>query len=133
MIVRAIDLRNSITTGTTCSSAGRGDQDATIKVADLGGRACDVVLYAGLQLLSSAANGIKIFLQANSSSGYTTLNPTGADLVAFTSRACRDSQWAQVTWNCASATSTNRRFYRAAWQQTCAQTNNWLLAMSLGE
>ena len=36
----------------------------------------------------------------NSSSGYTALN-TGTDLVAFTSRACRDSQWAKIAWNCA--------------------------------
>ncbi len=128
MIVRAVALKDAIATGTTCACTGPGEG----VVADLGGRACDVRFYGGLQLLSSAANGIKVFLQANSSSGYTALN-TGTDLVAFTSRACRDSQWAHVPWNCASATSTQRGFYRAAWTQTCAQTNNWLAAVSVGE
>src|SRR3972149_648605 len=78
------------------------------------------------------AGGLKAWIQGNSSSGYTALN-TGTDLVAFTSRACRDSQWAKLVWNCASATSTERGWYRVAWQQTCAQTNTWLAAMSVGE
>ena len=128
MIVRAIALKDASITGTTCACTGAGQGT----VADLGGRACGVTLYAGLQLLSSTAGGLKALLQANSSSGYTALNP-GTDIVAFTSRACRDSQWANIPWNCASATSTQRTFYRAAWTQTCAQTNNWLAAMSLSE
>lgn len=128
MIVRAIALKNAIVTGTACACTGPG----ACTIVDLGGRACDLPIYAGLQLLSSAAGGIKVWIQGNSSSGYTALN-TGTDLVAFTSRACRDSQWAKIAWNCASATSTQRGFYRAAWTQTCTSTHNWLAAMSVGE
>lgn len=137
MIVRAIVLKDGTTrgvgndagtAGTVCACTGPGAGT----VADLGGRACDVALYAALQVLSSTAGGIKALVQANSSSGYTALN-TGTDLVAFTSRACRDSQWANIPWNCASATSTDRRYYRGAWSQTCGQTNYWLTAVSVGD
>ena len=128
MIVRAVALKDATSTGTACSCTGPG----ACTIVYLGGRACDVPIYAGLQLLSCTASGIKVWIQGNSSSGYTALN-TGTDLVAFTSRACRDSQWAKLVWNCASATSTERWWYRAAWQQTCSQSNNWLAAMSVGE
>ena len=138
MIVRDIALRDASGTGTACACQGAGSTAASTAsnysdagtVVDLGGRACDVVLYAGLELLSSAAGGVKVFVQANSSSGFGSLN-TGTDLVAFTSRACRDSQWSSIPWNCASATSTNRSFYRSAYTQTCTSTNNWLLGVSV--
>lgn len=128
MITRSVVLKDASTTGTTCSCTGPG----ACTIVDLGGRACDIVVRVGLQLLSSTANGIKHWLQANSSSGYTALN-TGTDIVAFTSRACRDSQWASLPWNCASATSTHRGFYRVAWQQTCAQTNKFIIGVSLDD
>ena len=128
MIVRAVALKNAMATGTACSCVGAGQGT----VAALGGRACDVNVYASLQILSSGVDGIKVFLQANSSSGYTALN-VGVDVAAFTSRACRDGQFQFVPWNCASATSTHRQFYRAAWTQTCTDTVNWLGAISVGE
>lgn len=130
MITRAIVLQNATTTGTTCSCTGAGAACGLGVIKDLGGRACDVTLYGAIELLSSTVGGIKIFLQANSSSGYTALN-TGTDLVAFTSRGCRDSQLQKIPWNCASATSTQRGFYRLAWTQTCAQTNLFLGAISV--
>ena len=138
MIVRAIALKNASVTGTACACQGSGTTAVSTAgnysdagtVVDLGGRACDIVLYAGLQVLSSGANGLKAFLQGNSSSGFGTLN-TGTDLVAFTSRACRDAQLQRIVWNCASATSTDRRFYRSAFTQTCTDTNKWLLGMDL--
>lgn len=125
-LVRLVVAKNASQTGTSCACTGAGQGT----VVDLGGRACDVTLYAGLQILSSQAGGVKPFLQANSSSGFTALN-TGTDVVAWTSRTCRDSQWSNIPWNCASATSTDRKFYRAAWTQTCAQTNKWLLGFSV--
>lgn len=125
-LIRLIVAKDASQTGTSCVCTGAGDGT----VVDLGGRACDVTVYAGLQILSSTANGIKPFLQANSSSGYTALN-TGVDIVAWTSRTCRDSQWAKIPWNCASATSTQRNFYRAAWTQTCNQENKWLLGFAV--
>ena len=128
MIVRAVALRDASGTGTACACSGAGQ--GTIR--DLGARGPDgPALHAALQVLSSQAGGIKVWIQANSSSGYTALNPTGADVAAFTSRACRDSQWQKIPWNCASATSTDRKFYRAAFTQTCTQTNNWLSAVSV--
>ena len=126
MITRAGALKDAVATGTTCACTGAGQ--GTIK--DLGGRAAGVVVRAGLELLSSTAGGLKALIQYNSSSGYTASN-TGTDLVAFTSRACRDSQFQAIEYNCASATSTDRKFYRAAWTQTCAQTNTWLAAVSV--
>ena len=140
MIVREIALKDASQTGTACACQGAGSTAASTAsnysdagtVVDLGGRACDVNLFAGLQLLSSVTGGLKAWVQANSSSGFGSLN-TGTDIVAFTSRACRDSQWAYLTWNCASATSTNRNFYRSAFTQTCTSTNKWLLGMSLTE
>lgn len=126
MIVRAIALKNATETGTTCSCTGAGE--GTIK--DLGGRACDVTLYGGLEILSSVGNGIKVWVQANSSSGYTALN-TGTDIIAYTSRTCRDSQFQRIPWNCASATSTDRKFYRLAWSQTCNQEQKYLGAVSV--
>lgn len=125
-VVRLIVAKDASTTGIVCACTGPGDGT----VVDLGGRACDITVYAGLQILSSTAGGVKAFLQANSSSGYTALN-TGTDVVAWTSRTCRDSQWSKIAWNCASATSTNRRYYRAAWTQTCNQTNKWLLGFAV--
>ena len=122
MIVRAVALKNASVTGTACACTGASQGT----IVDLGGRACDVVLYAGLQILSSNAGGVRVWLQGNSSSGFTALN-TGTDLVAFTSRACRDAQLQRIAWNCASATSTHRSFYRAAWSQTCTNTDLWLL------
>ena len=138
MIVRAIALKNASVTGTACACQGAGSTAASTgsnyseagTVVDFGGRARDLVLYAGLQILSSGLNGLRAFLQANSSSGFGSLN-LGTDLVAFTSRACRDAQLQRIPWNCASATSTNRGFYRAAYTQTCTDTNKWLLAMDL--
>lgn len=126
VITRAVALKNASATGTACACTGAGQGT----ISDLGARADGAALRAGLQLLSSAAGGIKIFIQANSSSGYTATNP-GTDVAAFTSRACRDSQWAHVPWNCASATSTQRQFYRATWTQTCTSTHNWLAAVSI--
>lgn len=131
MIVRAIAMQNASATGTACACSGVGGSCGTGPVKDFGGRARDISVTAGLQVLSSAAGGVKVFLQANSSSGYTALNPTGADIVAFTSRTCRDSQWQKIPWNCASATSTDRKFYRAAFTQTCTSTFKWLAAMSI--
>lgn len=138
MIVRAIVLKDASVTGTACACQGAGSTAASTAgnyadagtVVDLGGRACDVVVRAGLQILSSVAGGVKVFLQANSSSGYGSLN-LGADIVAFTSRTCRDSQFQRIPWNCASATSTNRQFYRSAFTQTCTSTNKWLAAISV--
>jgi hypothetical protein len=130
MIVRAVALKNASVTGTACACTGFGQGT----VVDLGGRACDLVLYAGLQVLSSGADGIKVFIQANSSSGYFTggtCNNPGTDVAAFTSRACRDGQLVRIPWNCASATSTQRNWYRAAWSQTCTDTDQWLAAMDL--
>ena len=129
MIVRAIALQDAVSTGTACACSGAGGSCGTGTIKDLGARGPGDVLRAGLQILSSAAGGVKVFIQANSSSGYTALN-TGTDLVAFTSRACRDSQFQAVPWNCASATSTNRGFYRSAYTQTCTSTQKWLAAMS---
>ena len=129
MIVRAVSLRDASVTGTACACSGTGAAGGTIK--DLGARAAGGPdLLAGLQLLSSVTGGIKVFVQANSSSGFTALN-TGTDLVAFTSRACRDSQFQKIPWNCASATSTDRKFYRSAFTQTCTSTNKWLAAVSI--
>jgi len=130
MITRAIVLQNATTTGTSCSCTGAGAACGLGVITDLGGRACDVVFYGGVELLSSTAGGIKVFLQANSSSGYLAANP-GTDVVAFTSRGCRDSQFQRIPWNCASATSTQRGFYRLAWTQTCGQTNKFLGAVSI--
>src|SRR3990167_5395548 len=109
MIVRAIALKNASATGTACACQGAGTTAASTAsnyseagtVVDLGGRACDLILYAGVQVLSSGANGLKVFIQANSSSGFGSLN-LGTDLVAFTSRACRDAQMQAIVWNCAS-------------------------------
>ncbi len=126
MITRAVAAKNATVTGTSCACTGAGAGT----VMDLGGRACDVNVFAGLQILSSTAGGIKAFLQANSSSGYTALN-TGTDIIAYTSQTCRDSQWSYIPWNCASATSTQRRYYRAAWTQTCNQENKWLLSLAV--
>lgn len=126
MIVRAIALKDASGTGTTCSCTGAGQGT----VADLGGRACGITVYGGLEILTCSAGGIAVFLQANSSSGYTALN-AGTDIVAFTSKTCRDSQFQNVPWNCASATSTQRNWYRLAWQQTCAQTNKFVGAISV--
>lgn len=135
MIVRAVALKDATVTGTVCACSGPGvtnpgyAEAGTVK--QLGALGPDgPMLYAGLQLLSCTAGGVKVLVQANSSSGFTALN-TGTDLVAFTSRACRDSQWAYIPWNCASATSTHRQYWRAAFIQTCAQTNTWLSAVSV--
>ena len=126
MIIRAIVVKNASVTGTSCACTGAGQGT----VVDLGGRACDVALYGGVQILSSTAGGLKAWIQGNSSSGYTALN-TGTDLVAFTSRGCRDGQLQRIPWNCASATSTDRRYYRAAFTQTCAQSNLWIAALDV--
>lgn len=134
MITRAIVMKDAVTTGTTCSCSGLGLACGIGAIVSLGGRACDVILYGGLEILSSTASGVKVFLQANSSSGYlagATCNNPGTDVVAFTSRGCRDSQFVRLPWNCASATSTHRTWYRLAWVQTCAQTNKFLGAMSV--
>ena len=133
MITRAVVLQNATTTGTTCDCSGGGAACGLGVIKDLGGRACDVVVYGGIQLFSSTAGGIKLWLQGNSSSGFTTgvgLNP-GVDIMAFTSRSCRDSQFQRIPWNCTSATSTHRSFYRLAFSQTCAQTNLFLGAISV--
>ena len=124
--------KNATETGTSCACTGAG----VGTVVDLGGRApvvgstWGVAAYTVLHVLSCQAGGLKAFLQANSSSGYSASN-LGTDVAAFTSRACRDSQWVSLPWNCASATSTDRRFYRAAWTQTCGQENKWLLALDV--
>lgn len=134
MIVRAIAMKDASQTGTTCACSGLGLACGIGAIANLGGRACDVSVYAALEILSSTAGGIKVFLQANSSSGYltgATCNNPGTDIVAFTSRTCRDSQWQKILWNCASATSTHRVWYRLAWTQTCGQENKYLGAMSV--
>jgi len=126
MIVRAIAMKDATTTGTSCACTGANQGT----VVDLGSRACDLALFAGLQILSNQPLGVHPFLQANSSSGY---GPAWVDVAAFTSRACRDSQWAYIPWNCASATSTDRKFFRAAWTQTCNQENKWLLTAARTE
>lgn len=138
MIVRAIALKNASVTGTACACQGAGTTAVSTAsnysdagtVVDFGGRACDIILYAGLQVLSSGLNGLKVFIQANSSSGFGSLN-LGTDLVAFTSRACRDAQLRRIPWNCASATSTDRKFYRSAYQQTCTDTNKWVVGIDV--
>lgn len=129
MIVRATAMKNALATGTVCACTGTTDTVGAV-VVDFGGRACGIVVYAALQLLSSTAGGIKPYIQTASSSNGGALSPW-QDIVAFTSRSCRDSQWQKIAWNCASATSTNRSFYRVAWTQTCNQTNKWLAAMSV--
>lgn len=130
MIVRAIVLKNASAVGTACACTGPGQGMAV----NLGGRACDLILYAGLQVLSSGVDGIKAWIQAASSSGFFaggTCNNPGVDVAAFSSRACRDGQVVAVRWNCASATSTDRGWYRAAWTQTCTDTDLWLSAVDL--
>ena len=125
--MRLIVAKDATDTSTVCSCTGAGQGT----VIDLGGRACDVTVYSGIQMLSSTTGGLKLFLQANSSSGYTALN-VGTDIVAYTSRTCRDSQWANIPWNCASATSTHRRFYRAAWNQSSSDSPvKWLLGLAV--
>lgn len=126
MIIRATPLKDASGTGTTCACSGAGQGT----IADLGALSAGDQVRAALHILSSTAGGLKVFIQANSSSGYTALN-VGTDLMAFTSRTCRDSQFSEVPWNCASATSTDRKFWRAAWTQTCAQTNNWLVGIEV--
>ena len=126
MIVRAIAMKNASVTGTSCACTGA----AQGTIVDLGGRSHGINLYAGLQVLSSTVDGVKAFLQANSSSGG---GPAWADVGMFTSRACRDSQWRYVPFNCASATSTDRKFYRAGWSQTCTESPKWLLTAALSE
>lgn len=129
MITRAVALQDAVSTGTACACSGVGGSCGTGTIKDLGALGPGDVLRSGLQILSSAAGGVKVFIQANSSSGFTALN-AGTDLVAFTSRACRDSQFQAVSWNCASATSTNRRYFRSAYTQTCTSTQKWLAAVS---
>src|SRR3990167_1322777 len=125
-IIRLYVAKNASVTGTVCSCVGAGEGT----VMDLGGRACDITLYSGIQMLSSTTGGLKLFLQANSSSGYTALN-VGTDIYAFTSQVRHDAQWANLPWNCASATSTNRRYYRAAWNQSSSDSPNWLLGLAV--
>ena len=128
-LVRLVVSRNASQTGIVCACSGPNGAGACT-VVDLGGRSCDRTVYAGVQLLSCTVGGMKLFLQANSSSGYTALN-VGTDLVAWTSQACRDSQWATLAWNCASATSTDRKYFRTAWTQTCAQTNKFISGLAV--
>lgn len=127
-------MKNATVTGTTCACSGPGvtapGYAEAGTVAQLGNHGTTGAVYAALHLLSCMAGGVKVLLQANSSSGFTALN-TGTDLVAFTSRACRDSQWRSVPWNCASATSTHRQYWRAAFTQTCAQENKWIAMISV--
>lgn len=125
-LIRMVALKDASVTGTVCSCVGAGQGT----VVDLGGRACDITVYSGIQMLSSTTGGLKLFVQANSSSGYTALN-VGTDIIAYTSRTCRDSQWAKIPWNCASATSTQRVWYRASWNQSSSDTPNWLTGLAV--
>lgn len=125
-LIRLTVAKNASVTGTVCSCTGAGQGT----VMDLGGRSCDIKLYAGLQILLCSTGGFKAWVQANSSSGYSAGNP-GTDIVAYTSQTCRDSQWATLLFNCASATSTNRRYYRAIWNQSSSDTPKWLLGLAV--
>ena len=134
MIVRVVPMKDASVTGTTCSCQGPGVTNPGYAeagpVKDLGPTASTGRVMAALHVLSCTAGGVKVFVQANSSSGFTSLN-TGTDIVAFTSRTCRDSQWAERVFNCASATSTQRRYWRAAWTQTCSQENKFLVSIAV--
>ena len=106
MISRAIALQDSTVTALTSCELGAS--------YNLGAYSCGDAIYAGLQVLTCSTGGVKFRIQASSSSEFAT----ATEKVAFTSGPGRTGQWQHVAFNPASATSTNKVWWRVTREMT---------------
>ena len=116
MIVRGVVALKDATGGIG-SSCGGGTS------FDLGALESCQGLYAGLHVLSSgnAANFLRVWVVAGSSSGFTASNP-GTCHFEFTAVTCRNGEWGTPI---TTAFGTCQNWYRAEWA-TCNTTRKFL-------